>query len=359
MKEELYPWQANAWREACGWIERLPGAILFFGPKGIGKVTFAREFGRALLCENPGPLHRPCGHCNACTWIAGGNHPDYRLVRPQATEIAEGAEDSDEGLNEGAVEDAGGPADGESAKSRRAPSKEIRIQQVRSLAEALSISSHQGGRRVVILYPADAMNVYTANALLKMLEEPPPGTVYLLVTDAPERLLPTILSRCRRFALSPPDPEAALTWLNQQGVVDAALVLAESGGTPLAALAASSEAATMAPFRDALFEVLKRPDGAAALQAAERLAKCDLSLVAGWIQRWVYDCIGYRLAQRIRYYPSEKAGIAALCPTLDLGRCLAYARVLAAERKVVEHPLNPRLFVENLLLGYCRALQIS
>jgi DNA polymerase-3 subunit delta' len=201
------------------------------------------------------------------------------------------------------------------------------------------------------------MNVFTGNALLKMLEEPPESTVFILITDALDRLLPTILSRCRKVALAPPKPDVALAWLTGQGVTDAERLLAEEGGAPLAALRAAQEDEVRGPQREALFAALARPELASCLAVAERLAKCESALVVGWIQRWVYDCLGYRLAGRIRYYPSQKSAIATLAGSLDVTRALAYARTLVAENRLVDHPLNARLFVENLLLGYCLALQ--
>ena len=104
-------------------------------------------------------------------------------------------------------------------------------------------ATHRGGWRVALLYPAHALNVVSANALLKVLEEPPPHTVFLLVADAPDRLLPTLVSRCRR--LPAPDADTALQWLREQNVEPAREWLAAGGNAPLAALrlAQSGEAA--------------------------------------------------------------------------------------------------------------------
>ena len=372
--DSLLPWHAAAWQEFVDQRERLPHAMLFHGQAGTGKVGFARYLGRSLLCQTPAPAGFPCGQCASCAWIAAGNHPDFMLIRPEAVQLAEGSaaeEESAESAGSGQAGEARGARDGrdareagdavasegEGARTRRAPSKEIRIEQIRALGGALNLGSHAGGRRVAVLYPADAMNVYTANALLKMLEEPPPRTVFLLVTDAPDRLLPTIVSRCRRVALGTPSAETALAWLRAQGVLHPEAGLAEYGGAPFAVLRAAKAEADTEPARAALFGVLAKPDVGASLAAAERLAKTDAGLVVGWIQRWMHDCLGYNLARRIRYYPSQTDTIARLAASLDVMRCMAYSRTLVAENRVVDHPLNGRLFVENLLLGYCRAMQ--
>src|SRR5690606_27063109 len=106
-------------------------------------------------------------------------------------------------------------------KAAKTPSKEIKIDQIRALADFMNISTHRQGMRVILLYPAEALNTAAANALLKTLEEPPPNTMFLLVSNSLDRLLPTILSRCRKFALTMPGKDEALQWLNEQGVADA------------------------------------------------------------------------------------------------------------------------------------------
>src|SRR5690606_42152255 len=130
-----------------------------------------------------------------------------RRISPEAVAWQEGAEAAD-----GA--DAAEPAAAGAAK--RAPSKEIRVDQIRALESWFNTATHRGGWRVALLYPAQALNVISANALLKVLEEPPPHTVFLLVADAPDRLLPTLVSRCRRLPLPAPSSDDALQWLTEQ-----------------------------------------------------------------------------------------------------------------------------------------------
>ena len=135
----------------------------------------------------------------------------------------------------------------------------------------MNMSTHRQGKRVVMLYPAEALNEASANALLKTLEEPPPETVFLLVSNSLDRLLPTILSRCRKFVMGSPRREQALPWLQAEGVADAEAWLAEQGGAPLAAQEmAHSE--LRAPI-DELLVHLATPGTEGALKTAERLRK--------------------------------------------------------------------------------------
>ncbi|TYZ44051.1 DNA polymerase III subunit delta', partial [Ralstonia solanacearum] len=160
----LYPWQSADWTRLQAMRAKLPHAILLSGQAGTGKRDFAMHFAQGLLCDTPTADGRPCQTCAACNWFAQGNHPDFHLVRPEAMEDSPDTEKDAEG-------------------KKKAPSKIIRMEQVRQLIEAIGVGTHRAGLRVVVLYPLDALQTEGANALLKTLEEPPQDTVFLLVTD--------------------------------------------------------------------------------------------------------------------------------------------------------------------------------
>ena len=183
MDSLIYPWQQKAWQQLQHLRTRLPHAILFHGAEGTGKLAFVEKFAQSLLCESPLHNGHACGTCAACGWFLQYGHPDYRRVRPEV--LDEG--DADE--NTASDEE---PIAKKSATSTRNPSKDIRIEQVRSLATFMNVSTHRSGLRVVLLYPAEALNSASANALLKTLEEPPSDTIFLLISHRPERLRPTI-----------------------------------------------------------------------------------------------------------------------------------------------------------------------
>lgn len=333
----MYPWQGAAWERLQQMRERLPHAILFHGPAGVGKADFMESFAQALLCENVRPDGHACGACASCGWFLQNNHPDYRRVRPEALE------------DEPADSEEGGESTGK-AKSTKAPSKEIKIEQIRALSDFMNISTHRQGLRVVVLYPAEALNMPASNALLKTLEEPPPGTVFLLASNSLDRLLPTILSRCRKFALPMPSHAEALAWLKEQGVQDADSWLREQGGAPLAALA-EAEAGSREDM-EALLHFLAHPSVDGALRAAEKLSKASLPALVAWQQRWLYDVFSTKLSGRIRYYPryqKELAGLAGRVHTAGLNRAIKAAN---ERRAVADHPLSAKLFVEDMLLEY-------
>lgn len=341
MTAALYPWQMQAWQQLQQLRERLPHAILFHGPQGIGKTAFAERFAQALLCEAPGADGHPCGQCGSCGWFVQYNHPDYRRVRPEVLEEG-GVADGDEG---------GEAADGKkSGKASKAPSKEIKIDQVRALADFMNISTHRQGMRVILLYPAEALNTAAANALLKTLEEPPPSTMFLLVSNSLDRLLPTILSRCRKFALTMPLQEEALAWLRQQGVADADVWLAEQGGAPLAAQTVAQ--AEVRETMDEFLRMLARPGVEGALKTAEKLQKAPVTDLVAWLQRWLYDVFSFKLSGRIRYYPRYRKELAALAQQAQVSDLLRALKAVKDRRAIADHPLSARLFIEDMLLDY-------
>ena len=218
------PWHQEMWSQLVSWRERLPHALLLHGGRGIGKRHLMKAYAQLLLCESPVDA-TPCGRCAGCQLIAADNHPDLRWLTPAA--LMPDRDDAD-------GNDTDSQADRSDTRSSKAkPSREIVIDQVRKISEFLAISSHRGGRRIVLLLPAEALNAPAANALLKVLEEPPPGVTFLAVSDQLDAVLPTILSRCVLLRAPIPSHAQALKWLQSKGVERAEARLAEQGGAPL------------------------------------------------------------------------------------------------------------------------------
>jgi DNA polymerase-3 subunit delta' len=338
MSNSIYPWQESSWQQLQLLRQRMPHAILFHGAAGIGKSDFIERFAQGLLCEAVLPDGHACGACASCGWFSQQNHPDYRRVRPEALE------------DEPAAEGEEGEGEAKKAKSTKAPSKEIKIEQIRNLSDFMNISTHRQGLRVVVLYPAEALNMPASNALLKTLEEPPPGTVFLLASNSLDRLLPTILSRCRKFALPMPNHAEALAWLKAQGVPDADSWLREQGGAPLAAMA-QAETGNRDDL-EVLLQLLARPSVEGALKVADKLQKVPLSAQVSWLQRWLYDVFSYKLAGNIRYYPRYQKELAAVADKIHVSRLLAAIKGANERRATADHPLSPKLFLEDMLLDY-------
>ena len=199
---QIYPWHHLSFNDLSEKLnnERLPHGLLFTGPKHCGKTEFGFALAAYLLCKQPGEVGA-CGSCSACALVDAGSHPDLKVVQP--------------------IE-----------------SKQIKIDEVRLLVEWSNQTAQQGGRKVALIFPAEAMNLNAANALLKSLEEPPAGTYLILVSHEPRRILPTIRSRCQLLPFGNPSEEQGTNWLVEQGYSQerAALLLSLAAGSPIRAI---------------------------------------------------------------------------------------------------------------------------
>lgn len=176
-------------------------AYLISGMEGVGKRTLAQAMGQYLLCNG---ADKPCGECPGCIQVREGNHPDMMLVRPENT---------------------------------------IKIEAIREVISKAGEHTYAGGRRIICIEQAEKMTPAAQNCLLKTLEEPVEGTVFLLITDAPSMLLPTIVSRCRGLKLHPWPDDVVLGALRQHGVSDARAqeALHVSGGSIGKALSVAAD----------------------------------------------------------------------------------------------------------------------
>ncbi|MGB8518185.1 MAG: DNA polymerase III subunit delta' [Gallionella sp.] len=330
---ELYPWQKNDWQRLLDLRNRPPQGLLFKGGKGIGKLDLAVNFAHALLCEQPKISGLACGTCASCHWLSQGSHPDFRLLQPDALSL-----------------------EGEETESGKKPSKQITIEQIRGLSDFLSMSAHQGGMRLVVVHPAEAMNHNAANALLKNLEEPTTGMLFILVSHKPQQLLPTILSRCVSFPVTAPDAATAADWLRGQNIKAPQQALAAAGFSPLLAL--QGEAQTGLEERAKLLGALRQPVSLDVFAIAEMLQKTEQILVVQWLQQWSYDLSAMKLTGRLRYHMGEEATMQKLVASVAPLELARLQKLLQTAKREAQHTLNPKLFFESLLLAYRQLLSV-
>ena len=346
MQPQFLPWHAELARKWLGDKERFAHAWLIHGLAGIGKREFAFAAAAALLCEAP-VQGLACGKCLACGWVALGHHPDLKRIRPEAVAAEEGADlgaDDDGSVTEEKVlAEPGGSA-------KRAPSKDIRVEQIRALEPWFNHATHRGGWRVALIYPAEALTIISGNTLLKVLEEPPPATIFLLVADAPDRLLPTLLSRCRRLPLATPSHDIAQQWLESQGVKHAAGWLAAAGGAPLLAKQQSETESSACP--EWMIELLLALDKNHSLDVgslADKLSKLNANVWLDALQRLSIDLNLSAHGLACRYYPSRQAQLSQIVKNSDTVQFTQLTTWLNQQKRVASHPLNAKLFSQTVL----------
>jgi len=311
------PWQADAWARLARALGRgrLAHALLLAGPAGTGKGRLARAMAARLLCETPAH-DRACRGCRGCRLFAAGAHPDYHAVLPDA--------------------------EGSGA---------LKVDAIRALGEFLRLSSQYGGWRVALIEPAEGMTVNAANSLLKLLEEPPPGVVLLLVSHRPSRLPPTVRSRCQVLRLGLPAPAEARAWLARHHP-EAAPLLPVAGGAPLAAVGLA-EGGGGERF-SALVEAVR------AVQAAERTA---MAAAAEWeavgpaetavlMQRVLAEVARLQAAGRDGARSSEAPALQALAESLDCDELFQRLDDALGLARASRQPLNALLALEGLFLPW-------
>jgi len=334
---EILPWHLPAWRDLRS-TPSLPQALLLVGPEGSGIPLFALALVQARLCETPDRASGiPCGRCRSCDWFVAGHHPDVLRIGTDVATTTESDGDAGEGRSKTAE------AREDAAKSRTIP-----VAEVRRITAFLQVASHGETGRFVVLSPADGMNTAAANALLKILEEPPARTTLVLVSSRESRLLATVRSRCQRIRLPRPGREESLRWLTGRGIPKAALALDLAGQAPIAAAMLDGE---FWSARDRLMSAVARKDisGPALMAAGEPIS---LPLLLPLLHSWVVDCLGLATVGRLRYHTDQVAAATATAKRLDLEALIAFEQRLRAARRLVDHPLSPKLVVADLLLAY-------
>jgi DNA polymerase-3 subunit delta' len=318
-----YPWLEAPWQRLLAGRGRPAQALLLAGPRGVGKGALALAWAQALLCEAPLADGAACGACPACHWFGTGGHPDFRLVTLQEKTGKEG-------------------------ETRMATA--IEVDQAREAVDYVQLSTYRAGFRVVLVNPAASLNLAAANALLKVLEEPPLHTVFVLVSDQPRRLLPTIRSRCTRLDIGLPPIDQAAKWLAEQGVDDAKNLLALSGGTPLDAQrwADSGEL----DERRSVLEGLARPDLLDPVTLGDRFKTVGPQTWHNVAYKWLGDLLAVKLQGSVQFNRDFSEVLVRLGEKADLAKLLALARMQANEGRTLAHPLNRSLQLEAWLIQY-------
>ncbi|RJG13661.1 DNA polymerase III subunit delta' [Pseudomonas cavernicola] len=319
---EAYPWQAALWQTLAGRTQHAH-AYLLHGPIGIGKRALAERLMARLLCRSPVGLDA-CGQCKACLLLAAGTHPDNFILEPEEAD------------------------------------KAIKVDQVRELVSFVVQTAQLGGRKVVLVEPAEAMNLNAANALLKSLEEPSGDTVLLLVSHQPSRLLPTVKSRCVQQACPLPSEADSLAWLAQalpeSSAEECRELLSLAAGSPLAAVSLQGQGVReqRAQVVEGVKKLLKQQQ--APSQLAEGWNSIPLLLLFDWFCDWSQLMLRYQLTKdeeglglsdmrKVVQYLADKSSQSKVLALQDW--------LLAQRQKVLSKAnLNRVLLLEALLVQW-------
>jgi DNA polymerase III subunit delta' len=359
------PWLNPLWESLD--FAKFPNAILLHGQSGIGKFAFSVELAKALLCESASATAKPCNQCEACHWFDTANHPDFIALVPETHRklLPHADYESDDSPKRGK---AARDDDGESSEKKE--KKNISIEETRSAIENLSIGSHRGGNRVILIYPLEMLRSDSANTLLKSLEEPPANTIFILLADRVDRVLPTIRSRCRLLTAPRPDRMQGLAWLKGQlsnisglkvSDADVETIYDEQGGAPFSVLDSliarhnkddKDELTISIQASRYLLQSMAQGVRINWLDTAEKTHKAQYSFLLASMQRWVSDLQSVAQGGDPRYYPKHLATLQGLAKMVNVQKLLEFWKSLVQARRHENHPLANRIQLEALLSQY-------
>ena len=321
ISERPLPWQLTIWQRLLTSYQRqhLAHALLINGVAGIGKVQLALAFSQRLLCLAPNSDFA-CGQCKSCKLFSSGNHPNFLHVKPE-----------EEG-------------------------KAIVIQQVRALNEFAHKKAQFEGYRIILISPAEAMNLSSANALLKTLEEPGAKTLLMLVSHLSGKLLATIKSRCQAVDCSEPSVEEALDWLSvhdhDRKLVESSLVMSE--GAPLKALDILGQG-LIETRQNVVADLLSlRRKSVGVVEVAVRWNKAaDLSEILHWLISVSVDLAKLKVNKSVRNRDLILV-LEEVSAGLQVNSCFQFHDQLLEAKRLLLSTANPnrQMLIESLLFDW-------
>jgi DNA polymerase III subunit delta' len=328
--ESIYPWFKDVWN-AIHENEKLPHALIFKGKEGIGKFNFAIKFAKSYLCQQPLSNHLPCETCSSCEWFPD-SHPDYKHIAPIESE------------------------DDELSKRKTVRKKNILIEQIRELSEYLELSAHQEkGRRVVLIAPADSLNQAASNALLKILEEPPANTLFILITSQTQKLIATIRSRCQILDLRGPSLDEAKSFLKDQKIAHEESLLSYTGGSPFNAIKELENQSE----REIITQLLSQGHNIDITKVNYAILTQGLDWTLNIIQKWIFDLLLSFHTQQNHYFKNEEKRIHSQAKQINLDALLLFTTELNELKKIASHPVNQELQLQNIFIKYKQIFEPS
>lgn len=320
MDKLVYPWHKQDWQHLCAYItqDRIPQALLLAGSEGLAKHALALRYTQSLLCTEKNSTEA-CLQCESCQLFLAGTHPDFITLQPE-----------EEG-------------------------KAIGIDAVRALIKKLSLKPQYSGYRVVLIQPADKMNMNSANAFLKCLEEPPERTVFLLLTEAMQTLPATILSRCQKMSLAVPKTAEVLPWLKEQGVNEQAeLLLNLAQGSPLLAVEYAKN--NVMQLRSSCFDEWNKVAllNACPISLAEKWHKQSLAQLLQWLTLWTEDIIKctFQVKPSLLYNIDLASPLQQLATRVNRPQLFKFYDLLLKDSYRINRQLNKQLLFEELLIAW-------
>lgn len=316
---EILPWQLEYlhWWQKLALANKLPQALLLVAPLGYGKFNLACKFAQLTFCKNLAK-NIDCNYCTNCKLVLSANYPDLLLLEPKG--------------------------------------KNILIEQVRSILDFVNQSGARTSRKVIIVKKSEALNINSANAMLKILEEPPQGTTFLFLAEKPKLLPATIVSRLQILELEAPDAKLVSDWLEKQGVKDGAQKLLQNFNAPFLALNKTSESYQQEQIiLTGLQKILFKQESPLVV-AAQIPANLDLKLILELIQRHINNFWRYMILNQLKDASLENFYQKLAEKSFSKHLLEFYSELNLAVEHLARNP-NRQLLLENIFIKFEQSLK--
>jgi len=348
----LYPWNQTIWDSLIRPKQRLPHGLIFCGSEGLGKLNLAMRLSQQVLCASPDSNNEPCDECRNCHLFAAGTHPDFHFICSEEAAFRDSLLSAKYGARY--------LPDMRRGKGVKLKSV-IGVDQIRALIDKSSTHTHIADHRVILISPAQAMNINAANALLKLLEEPPASTLIILVCITSESLPATIRSRCMQIPFAAPDRNVATNWIKSQNPdfseVNSAIELANCA--PLKALE-YLESGFMERRIDLFSDVERLVDlSGDPIKIASNWKDCGTQLSINWLHGLICDLVYVYMSKNPpRLFNSDlKDRLKNLLKKINLQELFNIYHKIGSEKMLVAGPLDDSLFLEETLIYILNSIQ--
>ena len=311
----LYPWQEKAWLELNTSASKLHHAYLLIGPLGGGLERFANIFSSSLICKNLTDSMQACGKCQDCIWLST-EHPNLKVINNESEEGA---------------------------------SKNISIESIRNIKKFVELSSHSiGGKKVILINNAESLTINAANALLKILEEPPENSYLILTVENISSLLPTIISRCVMFKTPTPSVDDAKSFLKAEGYENLSSQLPLFSNLPLDVIAHQSniDLFTM------IINEFKKGGDFELMAIDPRWLNEDFKETISLFQKWLYDIFLFKMTKKYHFLVSKNENIKKLSDAADITKLLKLLKSVNNIKLISNKPINKDISFDNLMVEY-------
>lgn len=312
----MYSWHKQDYLNLAANIQKRNfGALLLHGAANSGRAELTNQLIQFALCQSPQDL-QACGECSSCILWSEGNHPDIMLLA------------------------------GDNSEERK--SLQIKVEQVREVIDFASKSRHLSPRKIIHLPDALQLNLNSANALLKILEEPAPNCIFILQTNNINKLLPTIKSRCFKYQLAHPTWDEGLSVVRENNLDNAEFWLRYFNGEPLFIPPFESyelvqlKSALLRPSIDAIFALVKELDP----------KRVGMAHLLDFMLKWLSDLLLVRQGSDASYFVNETEAMQKLVVKINYDKFFNLQEDMVFLTLWSEHPLNHKLQFENILFKY-------